>query len=69
MPFPLGIKAIGSSGNAKIIPLIWGLNGIFSVGGSVLGVITSMKLGFGFALGLGAMVYILLFIFPTIKTE
>lgn len=63
MPFPFGIKTLRTFGNEESIPLIWGLNGILSVGGSVLAVITSMKIGFTFTLGLGASIYLALFIF------
>ena len=63
MPFPFGLKALRTFGNEESIPLIWGLNGILSVGGSVLAVITSMKIGFTFTLGLGASIYLALFIF------
>ena len=63
MPFPFGLKAISMHTNDNSIPLVWGINGILSVGGSVLGVIMSMKLGFSFSLGLGALIYLLLFVF------
>jgi len=45
MPFPLGIRILGSK-NRTIIPFCWALNGAFSVLGSIVAVILSMNTGF-----------------------
>jgi len=31
MPFPRGIKLMGESKKSKIIPVMWGVNGVMSV--------------------------------------
>jgi hypothetical protein len=62
MPFPMGIRIISAGKKRHTIPLMWGLNGTMSIGGSVLAVIVSMKMGFSFSLVLGGLVYLLLFL-------
>jgi len=62
MPFPFGIKRMKEANKERAIPLAWGINGIMSVGGSVLAIIIAMKLGFSYTLAAGALVYLLLFI-------
>ena len=63
MPFPTGIRMLGMMNRQKTIPLIWGLNGTMSIGGSVLAVILSMKIGFSYSLAVGGLIYLLLFLF------
>ncbi|UZQ48932.1 class I SAM-dependent methyltransferase [Clostridium kluyveri] len=64
MAFPSGLKKLGSlKGEEGIVPLMIGINGIFSVLGSTLAVIISMKLGFSITVYIGAAIYITLFIF------
>jgi hypothetical protein len=62
MPFPMGIRMLCGGRKRQTIPLMWGLNGIMSIGGSVLAVIISMKMGFSYSLALGGLVYLLLFL-------
>lgn len=62
MPFPHGIKILKKAQKESGIPLAWGVNGVTSVGGSVLAVIIAMKLGFSYTLAAGAFVYLLLFL-------
>lgn len=62
MPFPHGIKTLKKAQKESGIPLVWGINGVMSVGGSVLAVIIAMKLGFSYTLAAGALVYLLLFL-------
>lgn len=58
IPFPMGIKRLKNLNNDEnVISLMWGVNGIFSVLGSILAVIISMKLGFNAAFNLGAIIY------------
>lgn len=46
----------------SIVPLMYGINGIFSVFGSILAIVISMELGFNVTIYTGAAIYILLFI-------
>ncbi|TDT63633.1 hypothetical protein [Fonticella tunisiensis] len=63
IPFPTGIKRLESIIRDKnLVPLMWGVNGIFSVLGSTLAIIISMIFGFNAALNIGAIIYIYLFI-------
>ena len=58
MPFPRGLKLIGTSGRSEIVPVMWGINGVTSVIGSVLSIILSMTMGFTGTLIVGAAVYL-----------
>ncbi len=66
MPFPRGLKLIGKTGKREIVPIMWGINGVASVVGSVLSVILSMTIGFTGALIAGAAVYIAVSLFRSI---
>ncbi|MDK2809470.1 MAG: hypothetical protein PWR27_179 [Petroclostridium sp.] len=59
MPFPRGLKLLSESGRSDIIPVMWGINGVMSVVGSVLSIILSMEFGFNGALIAGGIAYIL----------
>ncbi len=50
MPFPLGIKILKQKNYENAVPLVLGLNGTMSIGGSVLAVIISMKFGLSYSL-------------------
>lgn len=65
MPFPRGLKLIGESRN-EIIPVMWGVNGVSSVIGSVLSVILSMTIGFTGAMIAGAIIYLLVSFYKTL---
>lgn len=68
MAFPSGIKKIGTVKNEQnLIPLMIGVNGIFSVLGSTLAVVISMLFGFNQTVYIGALIYILLFYYESIK--
>ncbi|MFU0825427.1 hypothetical protein [Clostridium sp.] len=68
MPFPSGIRRVGAIGNEEsIVPLMYGINGIFSVLGSILAIVISMKFGFNVTIYTGAVIYILLFILNPLK--
>lgn len=63
MAFPSGIKKLGKlKEEESIVPLMVGVNGIFSVLGSTLAVVVSMKFGFNITIYVGAAIYIMLFI-------
>lgn len=66
MPFPRGIKMIGERGKADIVPVMWGINGVTSVIGSVLSIILSMSIGFTGALIVGAAVYLIVSLFKVL---
>ena len=66
MPFPRGLKLIGDSQKAEIVPVMWGINGVTSVIGSVLSVILSMSFGFTWALIAGAVVYFIVALYKTL---
>ncbi|MFQ5674522.1 MAG: hypothetical protein ACE5G1_01385 [bacterium] len=59
-PFPLSIRLMKNSGVGDSIHWMWGLNGVASVLGSALTMIIGMKMGFSYALYLGAAGYLLL---------
>lgn len=58
MPFPTGIRQLGFQTQA-IVPWAWGMNGVFSVVGSVLVIIVSMVSSFTMATIVGALLYAL----------
>lgn len=66
MPFPRGLKLVGESRRNEIVPVMWGVNGVTSVIGSVLSVILSMTIGFTGALIAGAMIYLIVSLFKTL---
>jgi hypothetical protein len=64
MPFPTGIKTLGRE-SANFIPWAWGVNGFFTVIGSVVTIILSMALGFKVVIVLAALFYLAaLFLLP-----
>jgi hypothetical protein len=64
MPFPTGIKAVSTESNA-FIPWAWGVNGFFTVIGSVGALILGMALGFKIVILLAGACYLFaLFIVP-----
>jgi len=66
MPFPRGLKLIGESGRGEIIPVMWGINGVMSVVGSVLSIILSMSFGFTEALITGSVIYLIVSLYKTL---
>lgn len=57
-PFPSGLRLFARGRELKV-PLIWGLNGVASVVGSLLAAIGAKNFGFSVMLGLGAAIYLL----------
>ena len=55
IPFPSLMRVAGRV--QQRVALLWAVNGVFSVLGSVLAVVVSMKWGFSWALLLGALLY------------
>ncbi len=68
IPFATGLSKLKTIFNDDdMIPLMWGINGLFSVLGSVLAIIISMKLGFNATIYVGASIYFILFILNPLK--
>jgi hypothetical protein len=65
IPFPTGIQILQQSNLVKYIPWMYGVNGIFTVLGSVLAVILSMTFGFTSSFFVGLSMYAIIFIFLT----
>ncbi len=63
IPFPTGIQLLKQNNLSKYIPWMYGVNGIFSVLGSVTAVIMSMLLGFTASFFTGISIYFIVFIF------
>lgn len=64
MPFPTGIKTV-SGVSAAFIPWAWGVNGFFTVIGSVTALILGMMLGFKMVILLAGCCYLLaMFLLP-----
>ncbi len=62
IPFPIGIiKVKQSSDNDNDVPLMWGVNGLFSVIGSILAVAIATKFGFNVTIIIGALIYLYLY--------
>jgi hypothetical protein len=57
MPFPRGLQSTGS-GPLPLPPFYWGLNGLFSVVGSMATMVTAVILGFTWAMLGGAAFYL-----------
>jgi hypothetical protein len=56
MPFPMGLKLIGKEAGA-LAPWAWGVNGFFTVIGSVSAIILGMAFGFTVVLAIAAVCY------------
>lgn len=67
MAFPQGIEKLNIKNKQDDIPLMWGINGIMSVAGSVFSLIFSMILGYEVTMSFGAVIYLSLFIFNPLK--
>jgi hypothetical protein len=65
IPFPTGIQLLKQNNLAKYIPWMYGMNGIFTVLGSVSAVILSMTYGFTSSFFVGLSMYLIIFIFLT----
>jgi hypothetical protein len=68
IPFPSGIQMLKQNNLVKYIPWMYGVNGIFTVLGSVSAVILSMTFGFTTSFFVGLSMYLFIFIFLTSGT-
>jgi hypothetical protein len=66
MPFPAGIKQVSLTSSA-FVPWAWGVNGFFTVIGSVSAVILGMMVGFKMVILLAGLVYVLALLLPSAK--
>lgn len=57
MPFPTGLRQLGERA-PQLVPWAWGMNGVFSVVGSVVVILVSMVSNFTVALACGATCYL-----------
>ncbi len=65
IPFPTGIQMLKQNNLVKYIPWMYGVNGIFTVLGSVSAVILSMTFGFTSSFFVGLSMYLIIFLFLT----
>ena len=63
IPFPTGIQILKQNNLVKYIPWMYGVNGIFTVLGSISAVILSMTFGFTISFFTGLSMYLIIFIF------
>ena len=69
IPFPTGIQILKQNNLVKYIPWMYGVNGIFSVVGSILAVILSMIYGFTPSFFTGLSMYLIIFIFLILSSK
>ncbi|PYS38505.1 MAG: hypothetical protein DMF71_16745 [Acidobacteria bacterium] len=58
MPFPTGMRIVSAEASA-LIPWSWGVNGFFTVIGTVTALILGMSFGFKTVLLVGALCYLI----------
>jgi hypothetical protein len=61
MPFPLGLVAVGA-GAPTLVPWAWGVNGFFTVIGSVIAMLLGMMFGFSTVLMVAGACYVICFV-------
>jgi SAM-dependent methyltransferase len=69
IPFPTGIQILKHNNLVKYIPWMYGVNGIFTVLGSVSAVILSMTLGFTISFFTGLSMYLIIFLFLNLNSN
>lgn len=57
MPFPMGIRYLAATKGSKFIPWAWGVNGAFSVVGSILAALLALGTGFSGVMFAAAILY------------
>jgi predicted membrane-bound spermidine synthase len=62
IPFPIGMRLMDECYESNDVPWMWGINGLYSLLGSVLAVIIAISDGFSIALLSGGLVYIFAFV-------
>lgn len=61
MPFPTGIRYLAATRGKEFIPLAWGINGSFSVIGSIMAALLALWIGFSGVMFAAAVLYIFAF--------
>ena len=69
IPFPTGIQILKQNNLVKYIPWMYGVNGIFTVLGSVSAVILSMTFGFTISFFTGLSMYLIIFLFLNLNSN
>jgi hypothetical protein len=62
MPFPAGIRRMSLEHLENEVPLMWGVNGVMTVVGSVAAITISMLVGFDWTILVGSLVYLGIFL-------
>ncbi|MEW6162079.1 MAG: hypothetical protein AB1606_01985 [Nitrospirota bacterium] len=62
IPFPAGLKILGEK-NESLIPWAWAINGCLSVLAPILTIMLAIVIGFKMVLWLGALTYVMAFVF------
>ena len=62
IPFPTGLKILGER-NESLIPWAWAINGCLSVLAPILTIMLAMVIGFKIVLWIGALMYMMAFVF------
>ncbi|MEK6837266.1 MAG: SAM-dependent methyltransferase, partial [Nanoarchaeota archaeon] len=57
MPFPMGIRYLAAAKGSRLIPWAWGVNGAFSVVGSILAALLALGAGFSGVMFAAAILY------------
>jgi spermidine synthase len=68
MPFPMTLRLM-SKNHESDIPWMWGINGVFSVTGSVFAVAIGMLAGFTYSILIGVVAYILIALLITYNSN
>jgi hypothetical protein len=55
---PLGIRLLGRGGQSGWVPVLWGVNGLLGVAGSIVGMTLATTWGYTPVLGLAALAYL-----------
>lgn len=58
IPFPMGLTVAGQY-DKRLVTLAWGMNGLFSVVGSILAITIAISFGYSFVFGVASCFYIL----------
>ena len=56
IPFPFGLRHVKNQGGS--IAMMWGINGVMSVVGSILAMVIGVAVGFTYVIGAGALSYL-----------
>lgn len=66
MPFPYGIKILEDK---ESIPIVWAVNGFFSIVGTVITVILAMMVGFKVVFVIAGVIYLLALLFVNLRLK